>query len=455
LAAKSKHQSGHGPLYENSEPIAGLLGVAANPQRLRILALSLKDEQDFPAMMEATALSKTALANHLAQLVDSGLMARRTRGKYEITPDGRELVSAAFTAYRRSSRRAEEERDLVKKKFEQAYRRNDRRVISADARYSPCWLSLLGALSGSLNALGTKADIVDVGGYTGLPFLINVSKGETCPSGPTALHIKTFLQLLDGVELLGWRVQNFEYPHSYPGRADGPSPEELKVVKGVFEKVKREIDRKDRPVVLYGLVAPEYGIVRGYEGDSYIVSTFRNAEDPEADDEPVPYHKLNAPGCVDAIYFAGKVKVRRSQARKLALSRAMKFARGEADTQKNYVSGPAALEEWAMVLEELPQDSQNYMGNSYVGACVQEGRQLSSAFLKRMSGHMSFSRSRHLSSASDSYAKGAKAMAEFTRIFPFRFEGKMPMSRRRKGASLLREVMAHEERAILRMERAL
>lgn len=453
MAAAYDEKSGYGPVYENSESIASLLRMAANSQRVRILALALRGEHDFSGMMAATALSKTALANHIDQLLESGLMIRQGRGKYEVTSDGRELLSAAFSTYRRSARRVAAEREMMKKQFGQAYGQPDRKMLSFEAKYEPCWLSLLGAVSGSLKALGTRADVVEVGGYTGYPFLINVSRGETCPSGPTALHIKTFQEMLDGIRLVGWRVQNFEYPRSYPGRPDGPSPEELKVVKSVFERTKREIEQKNRPVVLYGLAAPEYGIVRGYEGDSYIVSTFRNVQNPGVEEDPVPYHKLNAPGCVDAIYFAERIKVRRASARREALARALRFAKGDLETLENYISGPPALEEWARVLEEAPQSSQNYMGNSYVGACVQEGRAISSEFLKRVTSQVSATQSRHLSRASASYAEGSRNLAEFVKIFPFRFEGKMPLSRRRRGAALLRAAMQHEENAIRHLEK--
>lgn len=444
-------KSGYGPVYESSSSVASLLRSAANPYRVRILALAMRGKGGFSEMMDATALSKTALANHLSQLIENGLMIRQARGKYELTSDGKELLSAAFSTYRRSARRVEEEKDMIRRSYGTAYGQPDqlgRRTISRDVRYEPCWLSLLGAVSGSLKAMGARTSVVEVGGYTGYPFLINVSKGETCPSGPTALHIKTFLEILGGIECLGWRVQNREYPHSYPSRPGSPTPEDLKVVREVFERIRKEIDHRDRPVVLYGLVAPEYGIVRGYEGESYLVSTFRSLQSPGVEEDPVPYHKLNAPGCVDEIYFAEKVKIRPSKARREALARALRFAEGDVEIARNYISGPPALAEWASVLEEVPEASQNYMGNSYVGACVQEGREISSAFLKKVAKQAPTSKSRHLSRASASYSKGAKSLAGFTKLFPFRFEGKMPAGKRRRGAVLLREALEHEERAI-------
>jgi hypothetical protein len=53
-----------------------------------------------------------------------------------------------------------------------------------------------------------------------------------------------------------------------------------------------------------------------------------------------------------------------------------------------------------------------------------------------------------LSKASASYSKGAKSLAEFTKLFPFRFAGRMPVAKRRRGARLLREALEHEEKAI-------
>ena len=444
-------ESSYGPLFERSSSIASLLKSAANTHRIRVLALAMRGEVEFSRMMEATTLSKTALSNHLGQLVDSGLMKRTARGKYELTPDGKDLLTAALSTYRRSKRHLDDEREMVRQGFGRAYGQIQRpagRIISADAKYEPCWLSLLGAISGSLTAIGPRRTVVDVGGYTGYSFLVNVSKGETCPSGPTALHIKTFTEILEGVQCLGWRLRNFEYPHSYPSSPEGPTAEDLKVARKVFEMVRREIDNRARPVVLYGLVAPEYGIVRGYEGDSYIVSTFRSLQTGCADEDPVPHHELNAPGCIDAIFFDDRVKVRPSKARKEALARAIRFAEGDSDTLRNYVSGPLAFEEWARALEDVPEEAQNYMGNSYVGACVEEGRVISSAFLKAVSRKAPTSQTRHLSRAASSYAKGGRSLAEFTKMFPFRFEGKMPTTKRRKGARLLREAMSFEEKAI-------
>jgi hypothetical protein len=300
--------------------------------------------------------------------------------------------------------------------------------------------------------LGVSCDMVDVGGYSGYAFLINVSKGMTCPSGPTALPMETWTKIHRGTEKLGWTIEHYEYPHSYPKKEGRPTPEEIEVAKKLFAKIKQEIDQRDRPVVLWGLVVPEYGIVNGYEGDSYIASTFRSlAKQPET---PISFHDLKAPGCIDAFFFREPVTTDSETVGKEAIKRAVQFATAKVPILDNYVAGPAALSEWANVLEGVPEEKQNYHGNSYVGACVAEGRAMSAEFLKRLAGKYKGEQSEHLLNASESYAKGAKLMEGFTGIFPFKFEGEMTLEDRKRGAEILGKTKLHEEEAIKHMKRA-
>jgi hypothetical protein len=325
-------------------------------------------------------------------------------------------------------------------------------VISKEAVYQPCWLSYTGSMAGSLQSLGVNCDMVDVGGYSGYAFLINVSKSMTCPSGPTALPMETWTQIHRGTEKLGWTIEHYEYPDSYPKKEGHPTPEEIEVAKKLFVKIKREIDQRDRPVVLWGLVVPEYGIVNGYEGDSYITSTFRSlTKQPET---PIPFHDLKAPGCIDAFFFRDQVKLDPETVSKEAVKRAAHFATAKVPVLGNYVAGPAALDEWANVLERVPEEKQNYHGNSYVGACVAEGRAISAEFLRRLAGKYKGKQSKHLLNASESYGKGAKLMEEFTRIFPFKFEGEMKLEDRKRGAEILRKTMLFEEEAVKGMKKA-
>jgi len=443
-------------LLESSKGIAELLRSAAHPARIQILALLLRGDHGFSKLMQHTELSKTALANHLKQLMEKGLVQRVARGEYSLTVDGKELLNATAAMYKDSARREERRRELLRRRYTKGLIEGkplSKKVISKKVEYLPCWLSFTGAIAGPLRALGVDCDTVDVGGYSGYAFAINVSKGDTCPSGPTALHAETWKQIHKGTESLGWTIEWYEYPHSYPAEEGNPTPEEIEIARKLFERIKREIDERDRPVVLWGLVAPEYGIVKGYEGNSYITSTFRSLNNQPED--PIRFYDLKAPGCIDALFFRDRVKRDAAVGDREALERAINFATTKVPTRNNYVGGPAALDEWANVLESLPEEKQNYMGNSYVGACVNEGRWMSGEFLNRLAKKHPEKQSEHLQKAAECYEKGAELMKEFTQIFPFKFQGEMKLGDRKKGAEILRKVRPFEEEAIKHMKKAL
>lgn len=439
----------------SSEGIAEFLKSAAHPARMQVLTLLKRGEREFSVLMQQTHLSKTALANHMNRLMQMGLVQRVARGEYALTVDGKELLNATTTVYKNSIRREEAQREALLNRYTKSMiegKQLSKKVISKEAVYQPCWLSYTGAMAGSLQSLGVSCDMVDVGGYSGYAFLINVSKGMTCPSGPTALPMETWTKIHRGTEKLGWTIEHYEYPHSYPKKEGRPTPEEIEVAKKLFAKVKQEIDQRDRPVVLWGLVVPEYGIVNGYEGDSYITSTFRSlTKQPET---PISFHDLKAPGCIDAFFFRDQVKIDPKTVSKEAVTRAFQFATAKVPVLGNYVAGPAALDEWANVLERVPEEKQNYHGNSYVGACVAEGRAISAEFLRRLAGKHKGKQSERLLAASERYGKGAKLMEEFTRIFPFKFEGEMKLADRKRGAEVLRKARLFEEEAIKHLEKA-
>ena len=421
-----------------------------------MLALVMQGSDEFSDLMLQTKLSKTALANHLKHLMRMGLVKRIARGKYSLTVDGRELLNAATTVYRSSVRRQEEQRKALHNRYTKSLiegRTLSRKTISKEAVYQPCWLSYTGAISGSLKALGVNCDTVDVGGYSGYAFLINVSKGVICPSGPTALHNETWSQIHRATEKIGWTMEHYEYPHSFPEIEGKHTPKEIEIARELFKKIKREIDEKDSPVVLWGLVVPEYGIVNGYEGESYLTSTFRHLTNKPED--PILFYDLKAPGCLEAFFFRNKAELNLAQLDREAVERAVRFVEARVPILDNYVAGPAALDEWANVLEDLPEEKQNYHGNSYVAACFQEGREMSAEFLKRLATRHAGKQAEHLLAAADCFKKGAKLLEEFTRIFPFDFQGKMNIKDRKKAAELLREVKPSEEEAPRHMKKAL
>jgi hypothetical protein len=136
------------------------------------------------------------------------------------------------------------------------------------------------------------------------------------------------------------------------------------------------------------------------------------------------------------------------------LERAISFASGNISIHPNYVGGPASLEEWANVLETLPEQKQNYMGNSYVGACVCESRNMCGQFLRRLAQKHSGEASKHLQEAAECYEKELELMKEFTVLFPFKHQGEMKTENRKKGAHILRKVKPLEDLAVKHMRNA-
>ena len=441
-------------LMESPEAVAELLRSAAHPARIHVLALLRQADRGLSDLTKATALSKNALANHLSLLMSMRLVERVSRGKYRLTEDGKTLVDAATAIYADSARREQERREQIRRVYARGIMEGEKmskKVISNKVEYMPCWLSYTGAVAGSLRAMGIDCDASDVGGRSGYSFIINVAKGVTCESGPTALHNDVWDMIYRGTEGLGVKMEHWYDDNSYPSKAGSPSPEELEKVRKLFERVKREIDG-DRPVVLWGLVVPEYGIVKGYDGDSYVVSTYRSITGMP--DTPVRYHELRAPGCLDAYYFGEKTK-QSPAADKQAVERAVKFASGNVPVHQRYMVGPEALEEWAKVLETAPDAEEHYFGNSYIGACYQESRMMSATFLKRLGKKAKGKQSKHLLEAAKCYEKGTELMTQFTKIFPFKMEGKMKPEDRKNGAELLRKVRPLEEEAVNHMRAAL
>jgi DNA-binding HxlR family transcriptional regulator len=458
LSEETKDKELQRILSESPEGVAELLKSAAHPIRMQVLTMLLSGKHEFSGLMRKTRLSKTALANHLNRLVKKGLVQRVSRGEYILTVDGEELLNAAARVYRDSAQREDERRRRLLRLYTKGVseeRKMSKKIITKTAEYQPCWLSYTGAVAGCLTALGVKRDIVDVGGQSGYAFIINVAKGVTCPSGPTALHPKTWSHIHKGTEDLGWTIEHYWKPPNYPAKEGSITAEERERAKKLFEMVRHEIDKSDRPMILWGLPIPEYGIVNGYEGNAYITSTYRSLANQGKPEEPVPYDALKAPGGLEAIFFRNKAEANVEAADKLALERATKFADAEVPIHARYVAGPAALDEWADVLEHAPEDKQIYHGNSYVGACVCEGRAICKEFLERLAERDAGEQAKHLLEASRCYERGAALMKEFTKIFPFKFEGEMKPEDRKIAAETLRKVKPCEEEAVKHMKRAL
>jgi len=146
-----------------------------------------------------------------------------------------------------------------------------RKVINKRVVCPSCYLSYTGTVTGSLRALGVDCDAIDIGGYSGYAFIINVTKSATDASGPTALG-SLWDQVFRATESLGWTIETY-FDLEYEPKGRDPTPDELERAKKLFKKNRKEIEERDKPVVVWGLPVPDYGVVIGYDGESYLANT--------------------------------------------------------------------------------------------------------------------------------------------------------------------------------------
>ncbi len=79
-----------------------ILKSIGNEKRFKILRSLLTGEKSFEFLKNETDLQKTALANHLTILIDSGLVIKPEYGKYQINSDGELFLYALEAAYQKS-----------------------------------------------------------------------------------------------------------------------------------------------------------------------------------------------------------------------------------------------------------------------------------------------------------------------------------------------------------------
>jgi hypothetical protein len=345
--------------------------------------------------------------------------------------------------------------------------------VAAPALFQDSWLSYCGAVAGVFTALGSPRDPVDIAGYAGLAFLINVAESWTDP-GSATLHSGNVARTSDdivalwrgfsqGLDGLGAQLDHYWDPEQYRFWKELPADQRARAQR-LYDRVRQSIDA-GRPVVVWGLFVPEYGIANGYDDDHYHVSTFRRHIGQP--DEPVRWDSLQAKGGLEAVFFepspASGVPDDRT-----ALARALKLARGEVgpfefDTpghpireHQRYITGPAAYDEWARTLDAGVKGTLYYEYNSYNVACLHAARQAAAEFLDRLTQrHARQPQAEALARAAVGYHAVAATLQGLTQLCPYADTGDLTPAQCRQGAEQLRAARPLEESAIPHLEAAL
>lgn len=310
-------------------------------------------------------------------------------------------------------------------------------TVPMTVRYPHGWVSWVRAAAGCLRALGVECDPVDVAGYSGYAFFMTVNENVNA-GGPFQVEYGI---LESGLRLIGRSTV------SYHGAAFGGSEEEYKQA---FEMVKAEIEA-GRPCVIAGAYSPDFGIVYGVQGDSYLVRSWRPSRGlPEP---PIRYDELRIPGWVSVLAFPTEGEPFPQQmVDKWLVARGLDLLNYQTCRQ-DVVHGLAAYDTWIAALESGEMDA---FGACWTPSVWTEAKELARDFLTRVAWRNE-AVAGPLEEAIDAYWEVTDAFIELTRLFPFDLaDPQVPGPEGRAQAiEHLRTAKAAETRAAAALARAL
>lgn len=430
------------------EPLSILFRALAHEKRLEILSYLSVQPLELSILKELTNISKTALSNHLKMLIENNLVLRRTHGFYEVSSDGMNFFNAMLGVFQTSELYSIVRRIRQVKLYSKGYQ-TDRFLVKQPAKFNRATLSFVGSAKGILDSLGQKVEISDIAGYTGYAFLYNIAKGITCPSSPSR-HL-AFDEFVKGLTSFGWGVEYIKDMNTYPS-AEIPTENDLIRAYSFFQTAKEKLSTTGRAIILWGIPIPEFGIVNGYEGNNYLVSTIRENTSDFGPEIPIRYDALEAPNRLELFSFASKIDSPKDKDKE-AIQRAIAILSGK-HSMENYISGTEMFNEWSRVLE-LGGNLVAYHGNSYMGNCVREASMYARAFLLKLSKtHKNAPYRDELKRAGEEFHTIYNNMVTFSKIFPFGLEGEITVKKLQRGAKIIQSNYRSASNALSYLQKA-
>jgi len=427
-------------LRNNSSEIAEILSALSHESRLFALSFLIDGEKELKFLIEKTGLSKNGLVNHLSTLMDAGLVERVSRGKYRLTKDGAGYVSDMVDQYLVSERYRAKRQRIDTTMYQWRIQTVDEKIVSNPAEFKPSWFSYQGAVQGVLNSHGVEIGLTEVVAVSGYGWITNAMKKHLCPSAPSAFHSDVWSNIYNATEALGYKIEVIKSGIFEWDENQKPTPDSAKNADKQYKAVKKEINA-DRPVVMWGIPIPEYGIVNGYRGEEYIVSTFRRLL--EQPDTPIHYTGLMAPGGLCILRFTEPIQTDPKQVAAETLKLGYKLGTGDVPQIPEYVLGPEAYDVLANNLTEEPLDENSHHGTGYTLACLMEGKHCVKEYLKKINPLINV----ELVGISEKYSTVYQILNKCHEIFPLG-PGEMPEKNRIETADYLRQAKKIEVDAL-------
>ena len=465
--------------FGSLEGIIDLLKATAHDTRLQILVYLSNSEKSLPYLHEHIKakfaskgkVSKTALAHHLNQLIDTGLIEKTARGMYSLTEYGSVYIKQMRTVLETYSEKNQTLSEPEKQKeftqisdYLKASSETSKNMVSVNPLYQSGWNSYISSVSGVLESLGVNDDYIQLSGRSAYCFIFKVSKGSISFLGEAILSNEAWEEIYKGTESFGWKINEWKSERVYPHMWN-LTGEDFGTAKEMFYRIRFIIDEYDAPVVLWGLRVPNFGIVKGYDDDSYIVSTYYRKE--ALKDTPVRYDSIYAHGSFRFLYFSKSEEIKIGEEEdKMSILRAINMAKGINVLPENpvlgyqYIAGPDAYNEFADVLLNF-NTSLPDIGTGFHGRFYQDAKAVATEYLERMARkYASLPQGKPLLNASKQYRAIKNVFEEFMVLFPYydiksdKSKKRMSDEKRKKGADLLLKAKDYEESGIAYLEKA-
>jgi hypothetical protein len=265
------------------------------------------------------------------------------------------------------------------------------------------------AVSSVLDFLGDKHPLWEIQGLSGYAFRILVHK-ETCPSGPHHTNWKEIHPAT--LRRLGWEPNFFLHIDWNRTRALAEKREQM------LRTITAALDQK-RPVIVYDLYVPEWGLVTGYDESAreLNVETFLNLAHWKA----VSYDKLGAFNlpilyALDAGARLGSYD--RESAYREALASAVRHYNLQEYTWRPTVrDGKEAYSLWLSSLKSYPASKVLPEGVADYAAKFGEWRASAAKFCREAAKVLPENKD-HLLGAAAAFEAESKAFAGLAKLFP-------------------------------------
>ncbi|GEL77841.1 hypothetical protein [Tenuibacillus multivorans] len=280
------------------------------------------------------------------------------------------------------------------------------KTISSCEAFLSSWSSAGTSIYNSTRFLKDDLTLVEVMGYTGHAFRININAADVDVAGPTGYDWGSFFS--KGLKNIGFTCQSVRTDHHTP-----PTPNELKEA---LSLVQTSID-KGVPVITWDLFIPEFGNIYGYDDEKRELM----GKDPNGDG-PLAYEKLGR-GQVNELFvmtldepFEVDQKTMLKGALELAIDHA--YQNEHANETPPYQNGLVGYDAWIQAFEKGEVSD---FGNAYNAVVVYDARKFAAQFFRKIEEEwLDHDVVKSLAGqVAQEYQKVADHLGELVYLFPF------------------------------------